>query len=203
MRTKSLLSFVVAMLATVVFAVGCQEPLPDAAGGNDHDHAECEGCDHDHGECEGHDDHSHDGHDHDHASHDHDGHDHASHAEGHDHPPHGPNHGHLFDFDTDEFTCEWCQYKDNNVIRFYLLDSKAESPKPLVVEQFLVKPMVGSDEESFELEPEDVDPEGAAHSFSLDDIMLRTAIPLGVEIEVIADGKTLKGQIKAHEPLDH
>ena len=108
-----------------------------------------------------------------------------------------------FEFDSDEFTGEWCKYKDNNEIRIYLLDGKGESPKPLVVEQFLVKPLTGSEDEPFELEPEDVDPEGAAHSFMLDDVLLQTAIPLGVEIEVIADGKTLKGQIKAHEPLDH
>ena len=196
MRTKSLTSFVVALLATTVFAVGCQEPSDTASGNghehgeHDHDHEGCEGCDHDHGE---------EGHDHD--GHDHDGHDHAAH--GHDHPAHGPNHGHMFELDSDEVTGEWCQYKDNSVIRFYLLDSKGEAPKPLVVEQFLVKPMVGSEMEPFELEPEDVDPEGAAHKFMLDDNLLRTAIPLGVEIEVIADGKTMKGQIKAHQPMDH
>ena len=190
MRTKSLLSFVVATLATIVFAVGCQEPTASTAS-NGHDHGEHADGEDDCG-C---------GHDHSHDGHDHDDHDHADH--GHDHPPHGPNHGHLFDLDSDEFTGEWSQYPDNNVIRFYLLDSEGESPKPMVVEQFLVKPLVGSEGEPFELEPEDVDPEGAAHSFMLDDILLRTAIPLGVEIEVIADGKIMKGQIKAHEPLDH
>lgn len=183
MSIKSLSGFIVAMLATIVFAVGCQEPSD--AGGHDHD-----GHSHDHGEhghVHGPDcDHSHDG------EHAHD-----------DHPAHGPNHGHLFDLDSDEFSCEWCQYKDNNEIRFYLLDGKSESPKPLVVEEFLVKPLVGNDSEPFEIEPENVDPEGAAHSFMLDDVLLRTAIPLGVEIEIIAEGKTLKGQIKAHEPMDH
>ena len=187
MRTKSQISFVVAMLATIAFAVGCQEPTENAGSKGDDQGGHVHGPDCDH-------DHSHDG------EHKHEGdHDHAD----HDHPAHGPNHGHMVDFDSDEFSCEWCQYKDNNVIRFYLLDAKAESPKPLVVEQFLVKPLVGSEEEAFELEPEDEDPEGAANAFMLDDIMLRTAIPLGVEIEVITEGKTLKGQIKAHEPLDH
>jgi len=175
MRTKSLLSFVVVVLATVVFAVGCQKPTESAGGSHDHDHGE---------------------HDHDHGDH---GHSHAA----HDHPPHGPNHGHIFELDSDEFTGEWCKYPDNNVIRFFLLDGKGKSPKSLVVEQFLVKPLTGSEGEPFELEPEDVDPEGAASSFMLDDQLLQIAIPLGVEIEVIADGQTLKGQIKAHEPLDH
>ena len=202
MRAKSLLSFMFAMLATIVFAVGCQEPTTDTATSDahaGHDHGDGECCDHDHG------DDSHAGHDHaghDHAGHDHDGHDHGAHGDP-DHPPHGPNHGHIFKFDSDEFTGEWCQYKDNNVIRFYLLDAKGESPKPMVVEQFLVKPMAGSEDEPFELEPEDVDPEGATNSFSSDDLLLRTAIPLGVEIEVITDGKTLKGQIEAHEVMDH
>ena len=188
MSTKSMLTFVVAMMASVIFAVGCQEPVSDGDG------------------------HSHDGHSHSHGDHDHDhadcdcGHDHGNGSgdkADDDHPPHGPNHGHLFDLNSDEFTCEWCQYQDNNVIRFYLLDGKAQSPKPLVVEKFLVKPLVGSEGEPFELEPENVDPEGAAHSFMLDEILLRTAIPLGVEIEIVMDGKTLTGQIKAHEPLDH
>ena len=199
MRIKSLLSFVVVMMATTIFAVGCQEPT-ETASSDGHDHGDHSGCDHDHA---GHDhgDHSecdHDGHDHG----DHDGHDHASHDDP-DHPPHGPNHGHMFDFDSDEFTGEWCQYKDNNVIRIYLLDAKGQSSKPMVVEQFLVKPLVGSEDEPFELEPENVDPEGAAESFMLDDNSLRTAIPFGVEIEVVTEGKTLKGQIKAHEPRDH
>ncbi|MDB2685799.1 hypothetical protein N9Y42_01135 [Mariniblastus sp.] len=195
MRTKSLLSFLVAMLATIVIAGGCQEPVGDTDGGgaqshDEHDHSSCD-HDHDHSSCDH--DHSHDG-DHDHA---------ADGDHGHDHPAHGPNHGHMFDFDSDEFTGEWCQYPDNNVIRIYLLDEKGEGSKPLVVEQFLVKPLVGSEGDPFELEPEDVDPEGAADSFMLDDMVLRTAIPLGVEIEVIADGKTLKGEIKAHKPMDH
>ena len=175
MRTKSLFPFAVAMLATIAFAAGCQEPT-DSAGGHGHDHGE-----HD------------DGH-----GHDHDGHGHA-----HDHPPHGPNSGHIFEFDSEEFTGEWCKYKDSDEIRMFLLDGKGESAKPLVVEQFLVKPLTGDEGEPFELEPENVDPEGAAHSFMLDDKLLQTAIPLGVEIEVIAEGQTLKGQIKAHEVLDH
>ncbi len=182
MSTKSLLTFVIAMMASVIFAVGCQEPVADS-GSNSHSHG-----DHDH--------------DHDHADCD-CGHDHGGDKDHDDHPPHGPNHGHLFDLDSDEFTGEWCQYQDNNVIRFYLLDGKGQSPKPLVVEQFLVKSLVGSEDEPFELEPENVDPEGAASSFMLDAVLLRTAIPLGVEIEIITEGKTLKGEIKAHEPLDH
>ena len=72
-----------------------------------------------------------------------------------------------------------------------------------MVEKFLVKPLVGNDSEPFEMEPENVDPEGAAHSFMLDDINLRSGINLGVEIEIITEGQTLKGQIKAHEARDH
>lgn len=183
MSTKSLSGFVVAMLATIVFAVGCQEPSD--TGDHDHDHGHGE-----HGHVHGPDcDHSH-------------GDEHASHGKA-DHPPHGPNHGHLFDLDSDEFSCEWCQYKDNSEIRFYLLDAKAESPKPLVVEKFLVIPMTGNEKEPFEMEPENVDPEGAAHVFSLDDSTLRTGINLGVEVEIVTEGKTLKGQIKAHKARDH
>ncbi len=186
MSLKSISTFVVVMMATIVFAVGCQKPSD--AGGHEHgDHG------HDHGEG---------GHvhgpdcDHDHGEH---GHDHAE----HDHPAHGPNHGHIFDLDSDDVTCEWCKFKDNNVIRFHLLDSEGHSPKSMVVEKFLVKPLVGNDSEPFELEPEAVDPEGATSSFSLDDVNLGIAIPLGVGIEIVTEGKTIKGQIKAHEPLDH
>ena len=182
MSTKSLSGFVVAMLATVVFAVGCQEPSDT---GHDHD-----GHSHDHGE------HGHvHGPDCDHSHGDEHGHD--------DHPAHGPNGGHLFDLDSDEFSCEWRQYQDNNVIRFYLLDGKSESPKPLVVEEFIVTPLVGNDKEPFEFEPVNVDPEGAAHEFMLDDRNLRTGINLGVEVEIVTEGKTLKGQIKAHKARDH
>ena len=183
MRTKSLSAFIVAMMVTIVLAVGCQKPS-DVDTHDDHSHAHGEpghvhgpDCDHSHGD--------------EHASHD------------DDHPPHGPNHGHLFDLDSDEITCEWCQYKDNSVIRFYLLDDKAESPKPLVVEKFLVRPLTGNDREPFEMEPENVDPEGAAYSFALDDSNLRTGINLGVEIEIVTEEKTLKGEIKAHEARDH
>ena len=40
MSTKSLSGFVVAMLATIVFAVGCQEPSDTVEHGHDHDHGE-------------------------------------------------------------------------------------------------------------------------------------------------------------------
>lgn len=184
MNIKSLSALVVALLATIVFAVGCQEPTSTDTKDHDHgDHGE-------HGHVHGPDcDHSHDG-DHGHA-----------HAD--DHPAHGPNSGHIFDLDSKEVTGEWCKFKDNNVIRFHLLDGEGKSPNPMVVEKFLVTPLVGNDSEPFELEPENVDPEGAAESFMLDDVNLGTAIPLGVEIEIVTEGKTIKGQIKAHEPLDH
>jgi hypothetical protein len=187
MQVKTLTSVGTALLAMFLFSVGCQEPSSPTKPADSHG-------DHDH---DGHD------HDHDHAGHDHDhdGHDHAE--GGHDHPPHGPNHGHIFNFDSDDIKGEWCKYKDNDVIRMYLLDGKGEAPKPLVVEKFLVKPMVGNDETPFELEAEDVDPEGASASYMLDDKMLQTAIPLGVKIEVVTEGKTFTGEIKAHEPLDH
>lgn len=189
MRIKTLASVGTALLAIFIFTVGCQDPSSTDVAGDahgDHDHG-----DHDHG-------------DHDHAGHDHDGHDHDDHAHGeHDHPPHGPNHGHIFNFDSDDIKGEWCKYKDNDVIRMYLLDGTGEAPKPLVVEKFLVKPLVGNDDTPFELEAEDVDPEGAASSFMLEDKLLQTAIPLGVKIEVVTEGKTYVGEIKAHEPLDH
>jgi hypothetical protein len=182
MKNQTYLSFVTAFLAVCIFAIGCQDPPADS---------------HDHGDSHG--DHDHDGHDHDGHSHDHDGHDHGS----HDHPAHGPNHGHIFDFDSPDFKGEWCKYKDNDVIRMYILDGKGEAPKPLAVDSFVVKPQVGNDGAAFELEAENVDPEGAAHSFMLDDKLFQMAIPTGVTIEVTAGDTVLKGEIKAHEPLDH
>ena len=181
MRIKTIASVGTALLAIFIFTVGCQEP---SDGG---------------GSADAHGDHDHEGHDHDH---DHD-HDHAGHDHDHDHPPHGPNHGHIFNFGSDDIKGEWCKYKDNDVIRMYLLDGKGESPKPLIVEKFLVKPLAGNDDTPFELEAEGVDSEGAASTFMLEDKLLQTAIPLGVKIEVVTADKTYVGEIKAHEPLDH
>lgn len=180
MRIKTIASVGTALLTIFIFSVGCQQPsetasTTDAHGDHDHDH---------------------DGHDHDHGDH---GHDHGDHY----HPPHGPNHGHIFNFGSDDIKGEWCKYKDNDVIRMYLLDGKGESPMPLVVEKFLVKPMAGNDDTPFELEAEGADSEGAASTFMLEDKLLQTAIPLGVKIEVVTKDKTYVGEIKAHEPLDH
>ena len=141
----------------------------------------------------------------DHADHDHDGHDHAE--EGHvnhdDHPAHGPNNGHIFKLDTAEFQGEWRKYPDNDVIKMYLLDATGKNAAPMKVDSFTVTPKVGVDQSGFTLEPEEPDAEGATAVYSLDDKDLAIAIPLGVNIEIKAGDKVLKGEIKAHQPLDH
>ena len=42
-----------------------------------------------------------------------------------------------------------------------------------------------------------------ASVFKLDDADLALAIPLGVDIQIEVGDKTVKGEIKAHAPLDH
>ena len=184
MRFTSLLPAALCLIAMVAF-VGCEQPTENH--GDDHSHA-----DHDH-------DHDHGDHDHDHGDHDHtDGdHDHA------DHPAHGPNNGHMFAFDNAEFQGEWCKYKDNNVIRMYLLDKSGKEAAPLKVDSFVVKPLVGNDDSSFELTAENADADGMASTFMLDDQTLSIAIPLGVKIVVTAGDQTMTGEIKADEPLEH
>lgn len=181
MRLSSLMPLALCLLAMVAY-VGCEKPAGETGDGHSH-------SDHDH-------DHDHGDHDHAHGDDDHD-HDHA------DHPAHGPNNGHLFAFDNADFQGEWCKYKDNNVIRMYLLDKSGKEPAPLKVDSFVVKPLVGNDDTSFELTAENADDQGLASTFMLDDQTLSIAIPLGVKIVVTAGDQTMTGEIKAHEPLDH
>lgn len=180
MRINSASSLIVAMLAVAVFAVsGC-----DSTGGNgktnggaannaDHDHDH----DHDHG----------DDHDHDHA----------------DHPAHGPFGGHIFALEPNDMQGEWKKYTDSNVIKMYLLDAAGKKEVAQKVESFTVTPKVGNDEEGFTLEAEKLDDQGLSAVYMLDDQNLSIAIPLGVDIEVKIGDKVYKGEIKAHEPLDH
>ena len=85
----------------------------------------------------------------------------------------------------------------------FLLDGEGNANKKAKVDSFIVKPQVGSDAEVFELAPEDANENGETATFMLDEQALGIAIPLGVDIEIKIGDKTLKGEIKAHKPLDH
>ena len=139
------------------------------------------------------DEHGHGDHDHDH------GHDHGH---GHDHPPHGPNGGHIFDLDSKDYSVEWCKFKDNDVIKMHILGSDNKNTA-IKVDSFTVTPLAGNDDLKFELTAENADDDGKASTFMLDNADLCTAIPLGVAIEIKSGDKTFKGEIDAHEPLDH
>ena len=173
MNLKQWISLALMLFAIGIFTTGCAESEPSD------------------GDAQGEHDHDHDGHDH--------GHDHA----GHDHPPHGPNGGHIFLFDNKEVQGEWCKYKDNDMIRMHLLGADGKTPMAMKVDSFVVRPNVGNDDTTFEMEAENADSDGKASTFMLDDKSLTIAIPLGVKIEVKAGDKTMVGEIKAHEPLDH
>ena len=130
----------------------------------------------------------------------HDGHD--GHAHAHDHPAHGPYGGHIFPLDTEEFQAEWKKYSDNNVIKIYFLDAAGKKTMPIAAESVTITPKAGEGDESFVL-PAESPENGVASVFKLDDAALAVSIPLGVDIEFKVGDKTVKGEIKAHEPLDH
>lgn len=133
-----------------------------------------------------------------------DGHDHEGHGEDeHDHPPHGPFGGHVFDIDSPDHQVEWKKYKDNNIIRMYLLDGEGKKAVEEVVDSFVVTPQAGKDDVSFELAAENPNDSGASSTYMLEDEDLTIAIPLGVDVAIKIGDKTFKGQIKAHKPLDH
>ncbi len=178
MRINSVTSLLVAAFALVIFVTGCEKPT-DVDGGSKAKSGE--NADHDHD-----DDHAHD-----------DGHAHD------DHPAHGPFGGHIFPIDSSDYQGEWKKYKDNNIIRMYLLDSEGKKEVAVKVDSFIVKPQAGKGDVVFELTAEEPDENGASATYMLDDEELTIAIPLGVDIEIKMGDKTLKGQIKAHKPLDH
>ena len=125
-----------------------------------------------------------------------------AHVHDHDHPAHGPNGGHIFPLDTDEFQAEWKKYSDNNVIKIYFLDAAGKKTMPIAAESVMITPKAGEGDESFVL-PAESPENGVASVFKLDDAALAVSIPLGVDIEFKVGDKTVKGEIKAHEPLDH
>ncbi len=132
----------------------------------------------------------------------HAGHDHSS-DDPDDHPAHGPFGGHVFDLDTTEHQVEWKKYKDNDMIRMYVLDGKGKEATPIKVDSFIVTPKIGDDGISFNLEPEAADENGVTAIYVLDDKDLSIAIPIGVDVEIKVGDKTYKGEIKSHDPLDH
>jgi hypothetical protein len=85
----------------------------------------------------------------------------------------------------------------------YILDAAGKEAVAQKVESFTVTPKVGNDEAGFVLEPENPDEQGLSAVYMLDDQNLSIAIPLGVDIEIKIADKIYKGEIKAHEPLDH
>lgn len=115
---------------------------------------------------------------------------------------HGPNHGHVFDFDNANYKGEWVVSKDNDVVRFYLLDAN-KSNTNLKVDDFKVISSVGSDSATFELEPEKPNADGSANAFMSEDKDLRIALRMGVSVEVKSGDMTLKGTVAGHEPHDH
>lgn len=137
---------------------------------------------------------------HAHGDHDHD-HDHG-HGHAHDHPAHGPNGGHIFPLDTEEFQAEWKKYSDNNVIKIITLDAAGKKNFPIAASSVTISPKVGEGDVSFEL-PAESSENGLASVFKLEDPDLATAIPLGVDIQIKVGDKMVKGEIKAHVPLDH
>lgn len=120
-----------------------------------------------------------------------------------DHPAHGPFGGHIFTLDSSDYQGEWKKYKDNDVIKMYVLDAAGKNAASLKIDSFVVTPKVGNDGTSFTLEPEEPDADGATAVYTLDDKDLSIAIPLGVDIEIKVGDKVYKGEIKAHKPLDH
>ncbi len=132
-----------------------------------------------------------------HAGHDHDG------ADAHDdHPAHGEHGGHIFPIDSPDYQGEWKQYSDNDLIRMYVLDANGK-PSPVKADSFVVTPKIGAGEVTFTLVGEEPNENGETAIYSLDDKDLTIAIPLGVTIDIKIGDKTLKGEIKAHEALDH
>lgn len=122
---------------------------------------------------------------------------------GHDHPAHGPNGGHIFPTDSDEFQFEWKKYNDNNVTKVYALDKEGKANQPIAATSLVITPKVGEGDVKFELEAENADENGLAAAYMLDDSDLKMAIPLGVDIEIKIGDKVIKGEVKAHKPLDH
>ena len=120
-----------------------------------------------------------------------------------DHPAHGPHGGHIVKLDNSDFQAEWKKYKDNDVIKMYVLDASGKNATPVKIDSFVITPKVGNDGTGFTLEPEEPDADGATAVYCLDDKDLSIAIPLGVDIEFKIGDKVYKGEIKAHEPLDH
>lgn len=121
----------------------------------------------------------------------------------HDHPAHGPFGGHIFDIDSAEYQGEWKTYRDNNIIRMYLLDGDGKKEVVAKVDSFVIKPQAGKGDVTFELTAEDPDDEGASSTYMIDDEDLSIAIPLGISIEIKIGDKTHIGTIKAHKPMDH
>lgn len=85
----------------------------------------------------------------------------------------------------------------------YILDAAGKEAVAQKVDSFTVTPKVGNDETGFVLEPESPDEQGLSAVYVLDDQELSIAVPLGVDIEIKIGDKVFKGEIKAHEPLDH
>ena len=115
---------------------------------------------------------------------------------------HGPYGGHLLRFENKDFLADWLTSKDNDVVRFYLLNAD-QKDVPMKVDSFTVTPMAGSDATPFELKAESPGTDGKAFIFSADSKDLRASMNLGVKVLVKSGDLVLTGIVDAHEPHDH
>ncbi len=126
-----------------------------------------------------------------------------AHGEGGAHPAHGPHDGHLFEWNTHDLHGEWKHYKDNSLIRVFVLDENAEDAVAVKADSLTVRRDLEDDDEIFELEAEEPNADGEAAVYRLDDAGLAMAMNLGVVVEMKIGDKTYTSKIAAHEPHDH
>lgn len=150
---------------------------------------------------------SHDHGDHDHGDHDHD-HDHDGDA-GHSHAPAGElvhskvNGGHVISFPDAPFSAEWLSRSQNDTVTVCILNREETAEQAVVAESVSIRQLSGTDPESWTLPAANRGEDGTASRFELTDRKLKTALTLGVAVEVVVDGQTWKAEIPPHKPHDH
>ena len=140
--------------------------------------------------------HEHGGHTHEHGEHSHEHGNHSVDSNKDAWHVHGVNGGHVFKFEPGEFTGEWLQSRNSDLIRLYILDANSKKNNPVNADSVIVK-HGGS---LFSLDPENTD--DASSLFSLDDQKLAIAMNLGVTVELKIGDQTYIGKIepsKAHQ----
>ena len=91
----------------------------------------------------------------------------------------GINGGHRFTFEPPEYTGEWIQAVDSDVVRFYVLNASGSMNVPVNVDSFYVR---SSENVIFSLDPDGNDADGMSSSFSLNDRNLALAMNTTVEV---------------------